>query len=209
MEDVLEVYHRPYQEACPLVCLDETTKQLVGEVRDPLPLRPGDPAAQDTHYKRNGVATLFMMTAPLEGFREVRVTEGKTRIDYALCLQWLAEEKYPDAEKIVLVQDQLNTHHPASLYEAFAPAKARDLIGRFEFHYTPKHGSWLNIAEIELSILSRQCLDRRIAKATKLISEVAAWCHYRNTHLRKINWQMTTNDARIKLQKLYPSYDVA
>lgn len=209
MEDVLEVYHRPYDPVCPLVCLDETTKQLVGEVRDPLPLRPGTPAAQDTHYKRNGVATLFMMVAPLEGFREVRVTEGKTRIDYALCLQWLAEKKYPDAEKIILVHDQLNTHHPCSLYEAFEPQRARQLIARFEFHYTPKHGSWLNMAEIELSALSRQCLDARIASMADLCSATAAWSDYRNRYLKKIEWRMTTEDARTKLTKLYPSYHVA
>lgn len=209
MEDVLEVYQRKYDPTRPLVCLDETTKQLVGEIREPLPLRPGYPVAHDSHYKRNGVATLFMMVAPLEGFREVRVTESKTRLDYAHTLQWLAEQKYPHAQKIVLVQDQLNTHHPCSLYQAFHPEKARELISRFEFHYSPKHGSWLNIAEIELSILSRQCLQRRIADANKLISETKAWARYRNEHLKKIDWRMSTDDARVKLKKLYPSYQSA
>ena len=209
MEDVLEVYHRPYDRYRPLICLDETTKQLVGEVREPLPMSPGQPASYDSHYLRNGVATLFMMVAPLDGWREVRVTGGKTRMDYAHILQWLAEEKYKQAEKIVLVQDNLNTHHPCSLYEAFAPEKARALLERFEFHYTPRHGSWLNMAEIELSVLQRQCLDCRIGEAGDLVAATSAWSADRNQNLRKINWRMTTQDARIKLSKLYPSYHLA
>lgn len=205
MEDVLEIYHRPRNSRRPMICLDETTKQLIGEVCDPLPTAPGQVAAQDYHYVRNGVGTMFMMVAPLEGWREVRVTDTKKRTDYSHCLQWLADVAWPQAEKIILVQDNLNIHHPCSLYATFAPAEARRLLERFEFHYTPKHGSWLNMAEIELSVLQRQCLDRRMHSMEFLKNQVAAWCQNRNTSANTINWRMTTQDARIKLKRLYPS----
>jgi len=207
MEDVLEVYHRPRDERRPLVCLDETTKQLIQETRTPLPLRKGQPQRFDCEYLRNGIGTLFLMVAPLEGWRQVRVTRQKTRIDYAHCLKALSDEYYPQAKKIVLVQDNLNTHHPASLYQAFAPDEARRLLERFEVHYTPKHGSWLNMAETELAVLQKQCLDRRIPDLETLRQEVAAWNADRNENATSIRWRFTTTDARIKLAKLYPSYD--
>jgi hypothetical protein len=206
MEDILEVYHRPHNPLRPLVCLDETTKQLVQEISTAIPAAPGRLEAFDYEYVRNGVGTLFMMVAPLEGFRQVRLTEQKTRVDYAHCLAWLAEECYPKSAKIVLVQDNLNTHHPASLYQAFDPEKARRLMERFEFHYTPKHGSWLNMAETELSVLQKQCLDRRIPDMPSLAREIAAWNCQRNDKAKTIQWHFTTADARIKLKKLYPSY---
>jgi len=164
MEDVIEVYHRPRDAAKPLVCLDETSKQLVAETRAPLPVQPGQPARHDYEYERNGTANLFMLFAPLEGFRHVEVTERRTAVDYGRILKDLSDVHFPNAEKIVLVQDNLNTHAPASLYEAFEPAEARRLVERFEWHYTPKHGSWLNLAESELAVLSSQCLDRRIPR---------------------------------------------
>ena len=206
MEDVLEVYQRPFDPKRPVVCLDETTRQLVSETRTPLPAAAGRPVSHDYEYERQGVASLFMMCAPLSGWREVSVRESKTRLDYAQCLRALAEEHFPQAEKIVLVQDNLNTHDGASLYEAFDPVTARRLLERFEFHYTPKHGSWLNIAEIELSILSRQCLNRRIGTWNILRQEIAAWVLHRNKPNCKINWHFTTADARIKLKKLCPSF---
>lgn len=207
MENVLEVYQRPFDPKRPVVCLDETTKQLVSETRVPLLAAPGRPVSEDYEYERQGVASLFMMCAPLSGWREVSVRERKTRVDYAQCLKALAEEHFPQAAKIVLVQDNLNTHADASLYEAFAPATARRLLERFEFHYTPKHGSWLNVAEIELSVLNRQCLDRRIGDWDTLRQEIAAWTRRRNLPSSKINWRFTTADARVKLKKLYPSFD--
>jgi len=207
MEDVLEVYHRPRDERRPVVCLDETTKQLIQETRTPLPLRKGQPQRFDCEYLRNEIGTLFLMVAPLEGWRQVRVTRQKTRIDYAHCLKALSDEYYPQAKKIVLVQDNLNTHHPASLYQAFAPDEARRLLERFEVHYTPKHGSWLNMAETELAVLQKQCLDRRIPDLETLRQEVAAWNADRNENATSIRWRFTTTDARIKLAKLYPSYD--
>jgi DDE superfamily endonuclease len=205
MEDVIEVYHRPRDAAKPLVCLDETSKQLVAETRAPLPVQPGQPARHDYEYERNGTANLFMLFAPLEGFRHVEVTERRTAIDYAHILRNLSDVHFPNAEKIVLVQDNLNTHAPASLYEAFEPAEARRLVERFEWHYTPKHGSWLNLAESELAVLSSQCLDRRIPDAQMLTREVEAWQKRRNTHNAKADWQFTTADARIKLKSLYPA----
>ena len=205
MEDVIEVYHRPRDAAKPLVCLDETSKQLVAETRAPLHVQPGQPARHDYEYERNGTANLFMLFAPLEGFRHVEVTERRTAVDYARILKDLSDVHFPNAEKIVLVQDNLNTHAPASLYEAFEPAEARRLVERFEWHYTPKHGSWLNLAESELAILSSQCLDRRIKDAKMLIREVEAWQKRRNTHNAKADWQFTTADARIKLKSLYPA----
>ena len=204
MEDVLEVYKRPHDPSRPLVCLDETSKQLVAETRQPLPMRQGLPARHDYEYKRNGTANIFMLFAPLEGWRHVEVTARRTAIDYANILRDLSDIHFPKATRIVLVQDNLNTHTPASLYEAFAPPEARRIIERFEWHYTPKHGSWLNLAESELAVLSRQCLDRRIADATALEVEVAAWRTSRNTHNAKASWHFTTADARIKLKNLYP-----
>ena len=205
MEDVLEVYTRPHDAARPLVCLDETSKQLVAETRTPLPARPGRPARYDYEYERNGTASLFMLFAPLEGWREVKVTERRTAIDYAQVLKELSDVHFPKAEKIVLVQDNLNTHNPASLYEAFTALEARRLVERFEWHYTPKHGSWLNMAESELAILSNQCLDRRIADPRSLRRQVAAWLLERNTYNVKANWRFTAADARIKLKSLYPA----
>jgi hypothetical protein len=205
MEDVLEVYHRPSDEKRPLVALDEASKQLVGEVVQPLPPEPGQPERFDYEYVRNGTANLFMISEPLLGWRHVAVTGRRTARDYAEVLRWLAEEVHPEAETIVLVQDNLNTHTLASLYEAFPPEQARRLAERFEMHYTPKHGSWLNVAEIELSVLSRQCLDRRIDSAEELGREVAAWQEERNERAVEIRWRFTTADARIKLHRLYPS----
>jgi hypothetical protein len=205
MEDVLEVYHRPYDAKRPLVALDEASKQLVGEVVQPLPPEPGQPGRFDYEYVRNGTANLFMVSEPLSGWRAVRVTERRTAKDYAEVLRWLAEDVHPDAEVIVLVQDNLNTHALASLDEAFPPEQARRLAERFEVHYTPKHGSWLNVAEIELSVLARQCLDRRIASAGELRREVAAWEAERNGRAVQVRWRFTTAEARIKLHRLYPS----
>jgi hypothetical protein len=205
MEDVLEVYHRPYDERRPLVCLDEASKQLVGETALPIPAAPGQPERFDYEYVRHGTANLFMVSEPLLGWRAVQVTERRTAKDYAAVLRWLAEDIHPDAEVIVLVQDNLNTHTLASLYEAFPPEQARRLAGRFEVHYTPKHGSWLNVAEIELSVLARQCLDRRIGSAGELRSEVGAWEEERNERAVEVRWRFTTAEARIKLHRLYPS----
>lgn len=207
MEDVLEVYKRPYDPRRPVVCLDETSKQLIGETRTPVPAAPGRVAHYDSEYVRKGVANLFMMFEPLAGQRDVEVTERRTKKDYAERLRKLSDEIYPDAEIIVLVQDNLNTHSPASLYEAFAPAEAQRLGARFEWHYTPKHGSWLDMAEIELGILNRQCLSQRIDNIGKLREETAAWERNRDGAEVKVNWQFTTADARIKLKSLYPSMD--
>ena len=205
MEDVLDVYTRPHDPARPLVCLDETSKQLVAETRAPEPMQPGQPARHDYEYKRNGTANIFMLFAPLEGWRHVAVTERRTAIDYAKILRDLSDIHFPKAETIVLVQDNLNTHTPASLYEAFEPAEARRIIERFEWRYTPKHGSWLNLAESELAVLSSQCLDRRIPDPATLRTEVNAWRTRRNTHNAKANWHFTTADARVKLKSLYPT----
>jgi len=207
MEDVLEVYKRPYDPTRPVVCLDETSKQLIGEVATPVLVAPGQVAHYDYEYVRNGVANIFMITEPLAGQREVEVTDRRTKKDYARCLRKIAEEMYPDAEIIVLVQDNLNTHSPASLYETFDPAEARRLMERFEVHYTPKHGSWLDMAEIELGILGRQCLARRIDNVAALRREVTTWKADRNTASTKVNWQFTTADARIKLRRLCPSFE--
>lgn len=205
MEDVLEVYQRPRDPEQPVVCLDETTKQLIKETRVPIPARPGQPARYDHEYERNGTANPFMLFAPLEGWRHVEVTDRHTARDYAQILKALSDQHFPGARKIVLVQDNLNTHKPASLYEAFPPAEARRLVERFEWHYTPKHGSWLDMAETELSVLSGQCLDRRIPDKPTLIEEVAAWENDRNKHNAKADWQFTAADARIKLKRLYPA----
>jgi hypothetical protein len=205
MENTLELYHQPYDPQEPKVCMDETTKQLTQEVIAPLAAEPGQPERFDTLYKRNGVATIFMMFEPLSGWRRVAVTESKTRLDWAWQVRRLLDEDYPRARKVHLVMDNLNTHGGASLYEAFAPAEARRLLARLEFHHTPKHGSWLNMAEIELSVLSRQCLDRRIPDGPTLVREIELWQSDRNNQASKVNWQFTTKDARIKLRRLYPS----
>jgi hypothetical protein len=205
MEDVLEVYHRPFDAKRPLVCLDEGTKQLVGEVVQPLPAEPGQPERFDYEYVRHGTANLFMISEPLLGWRHVAVTERRTARDFAAVLRWLAEDLHPDAETIVLVMDNLNTHKLASLYELFPPEQARRLAERFEIHYTPKHGSWLNVAEIELSVLARQCLDRRLETNAILCREVLAWEEERNERAVEVRWRFTTADARIKLHRLYPS----
>jgi DDE superfamily endonuclease len=208
MEDVLAVYQRPYDPRFPQVCMDEASKQLLDQVATPLPLAPGQPLREDYEYVRGGTANLFILCEPLRGWRHLTVTARRTRVDWAECVKELVDIHYPDAEKIVLVMDNLNTHTPASLYEAFPPAEARRIAERLEIHYTPKHGSWLNMAEIELSILGRQCLDRRIADAECLMREVAAWEDGRNGAAAIINWRFTTADARIKLKHLYPSNDV-
>ena len=205
MEDVLDVYARPYDEGRPVVGVDEGGKQLIGDVREPLPVRPGSPAKQDHEYQRGGMANLFMAFEPLAGQRHVAVTERKTAEDFARFLRRLSDEWYPHAKRIVLVCDNLNTHTPASLYEAFEPAEARRLAERFEWHHTPRHGSWLNVAEMELSVVARQCLDRRIPDMETLRREVAAWERQRNAAVVRVDWQFTTADARIKLKKLYPT----
>jgi len=205
MEDVLEVYHRQFQEQEVLVCLDETSKQLIQETRPPLPGRPGRVQAHDYEYRRQGVSNLFMLFAPLEGWRRVEVTERRTKVDWAQVVRKLVDEDYPDKERIVLVMDNLNTHHPASLYEAFEPAEAQRIAKRLEIHYTPKHGSWLNMAEPELAVLARQCLDRRIPDQELLGKETKAWQDQRNREAVRAYWRFTTQDARIKLRSLYPS----
>ena len=204
MEDVLDVYHRPYDERRPLVCLDEASKQLIGEVIAPLPAERGQPARYDYEYSRGGTANLFMISEPLLGWRAVEVTERRTAVDFAEVIRWLVEEVHAEAEKVVLVMDNLNTHRLASLYEAFPPERARRIAEKLEIHYTPKHGSWLNMAEIELAVLARQCLDRRIGTREELEREVAAWEEERNERGVEIQWRFTTADARIKLRRLYP-----
>ena len=205
MEDVLEVYHRPYDERRPLVCLDEASRQLIGETIQPIPAGPGQPGRIDYEYVRNGVATLFMLFMPLMAWRSVWVTQRRTAKDLAEVLRWLVEDVYEDAERVVLVCDNLNTHTPACLYEAFPPEQARRIAEKLEWHYTPKHGSWLNMAEIELSVLSRQCLGRRIESAEEMEREVGAWQDDRNEREVGVQWRFTTAEARIKLRKLYPT----
>jgi hypothetical protein len=207
MEDVLDVYTRPRDPKRPLVCMDEISTQVIGEVRSPLPPAPGQPARYDAEYTRKGVCNLFLFFEPLRGYRTVRVTDRRTKVDWAHAIKHVVDVQYPEAEAIVLVMDQLNTHHPASLYEAFAPAEAKRLADKLEIHYTPKHGSWLNMAEIELSILSRQCLDRRIGDRETLREEVAVWQDRRNRCGGTVDWRFTTPDARIKLKHLYPSIE--
>lgn len=207
MEDALDVYTLPHDPQMPLVCLDECSKQLVSETRTPLPMVPGQPLRVDYEYERNGTANMFMLFAPLEGWRHVEVTDRRTAIDYANILKYLSDTLLPGARKIRLVQDNLNTHNKASLYEAFPPAEAKRLAERFEWHYTPKHGSWLNMAESELGVLASQCLDRRIPDKETLIREVAAWQTSRNKNQTKANWRFTTADARIKLKHLYPQFE--
>ena len=204
MEDVLEVYAREYDPNFPVVCMDESSVQLIGEVQQPIPAAPGHPKLVDDEYVRNGVASIFLEVEPLGGNRQVDITERRTREDWAHFIKDMLEERYPDAEKVVLVMDNLNTHNTASLYTTFTPEVARRLAERLEIHYTPKHGSWLNIAEIELSVLKRQCLAERIACITKMRSEVRAWNIDRNNRQTNVDWQFRTDDARIKLKRLYP-----
>ena len=204
MEDVLDVYVRPLDPKHPQVCFDESSKQQVKEVRTPLPVAPGQPARYDTEYERNGVSNLFMFFAPLLNWRHVKVTDRRTAVDWAQCMRDLVDVHFPEAERITVVQDNLNTHTPAALYAAFPPEEAKRIWDKLEFHHTPKHGSWLNMAEIELSVLSRQCLDRRIPDQETLTTEVAAWEAERNESGATVDWRFTTEDARIKLKHLYP-----
>ena len=204
MEDVLEVYARPYDPTCPVLCMDESSMQLIGEVQQPIPAAPGHPVLVDDEYVRNGVANVFIEVEPLGGKRKVKITEQRTQIDWAHFIKEMLEERYVDAEKVVLVMDNLNTHTTASLYLAFPPEKARSLANRLEIHYTPKHGSWLNIAEIELSVLKRQCLAVRIDCIDKMRAKVMAWNNDRNNRQTKVDWHFKTVDARIKLKRLYP-----
>jgi hypothetical protein len=207
MEDVLDVYHRPYDPRLPQICLDETSKQLLAEVRAPLPPAPGQPARVDYEYAREGVCNLFLWCEPLAGIRQVEVTDRRTKRDFAHIIKDLVDVHYPEAERIVLVLDNLNTHSPASLYDTFPPAEAKRLTEKLEIHYTPKHGSWLDIAEIELSALARQCLGRRIPDRATLEREVAAWVAARNAARLPVRWRFTTADARIKLKHLYPTIE--
>lgn len=204
MEDVLDVYKRPYTSDEPVVCMDEQPTQLTKETRAPIAAQPGQPERIDYEYERNGVATNFMFTEPLASWRKVSVRERKTSVDWAHEIKRLLDEEYPKARKVVLVCDNLNTHKPASLYEAFEPEEARRLLQRLEIHYTPKHGSWLNVAECELSVFTRQCLDRRIADIDFLRQHATAWYRQRNARQKSVDWQFTTRDARIKLKRLYP-----
>ena len=207
MENVLDIYHRPEDAAHPLVCVDETSKQHLKEIRQPLRITEGTPGRYDTEYQRNGVSNLFMIFAPLQGFRHVEVTDKRTSLDFAHICRDLVDQHFPNAAKILLVCDNLNTHKPASLYKAFQPDEARRIAEKIEFHYTPKHGSWLNMAEIELSVLSRQCLSRRIPDQETLKYEIQAWQNRRNHQRATVKWHFTTDDARIKLKKLYPSME--
>ena len=206
MEDVLAVYTRPHDPDHPLVCLDETSKQLTAETRMPILMKAGRPARFDYEYERKGTADLFMMFAPLEGWRHVEVTDRHAAVDYAQVLKDLADVHFASARTIVLVQDNLSVHSKASLYQAFPGTRSKALVQRFEWHYTPKHGSWLNLAESELGVLTKQCLDRRIPDKQTLIDEIAAWQHDRNTSRTKADWQFTTRNARIELRHLYPSF---
>jgi hypothetical protein len=207
MADVLSVYERPPDPTRPVVCLDETSRQLLAEVRPPLPPAPGRPARADPEYARGGVANLFLVTEPLRGWRAVRVSQQRTRIDFAPCVRELVDVHYPEAERIVLVMDQLNTHSPASLSAAFPAAAAKRLADRLEVQYTPKHGSWLNMAELELSVLERQCLDRRLGDRAMMARAAAAWAARRNAAAAAIDRQFTTADARTKLRRLYPAIE--
>ena len=205
MEDILSVYHRPYDSQCPVVCMDESNKQLVGEVHDPIACAPGRVRREDDEYVRNGVANIFMFVEPLSGKRYVSITETGTRLDWAHEVKALLDNHYPDIDKVCLVMDNLNTHGIASLYEAFSPKEAFRLAQRLEIHHTPKHGSWLNMAEIELSVLKGQCLERRIPSIEMIRHEVAAWENDRNNRDSTIDWQFSTEDARVKLKRLYPN----
>ena len=208
MEEVLDIYQRPYDPKYPQICLDEMPKQLLADKQEPIPCQAGTPAREDYEYKRNGVADLFMVFEPLQGKRFVEVTEKRRKIEWATVMKQIADQLYPQAQKIVVVLDNLNTHTPSAFYETFAPEEARRLVERFEFHFTPKHGSWLNMAEIELSALVRQCLDRRLPDIQTLTQEVQAWQQQRNNEVIKVLWQFRTNDARTKLKHLYPQIQV-
>jgi transposase len=204
MEEVLDIYKRPYDSKYPVVCMDESSKQLTKEIREPLPAKPGEVVKYDTEYDRNGTASIFMAFEPLQGLRFTKITEQRTQIDWAIYIKDLVDNHYFEAEKIIFVMDNLNTHHKSSLYEAFEPSEAKRIADRFEIRYTPKHGSWLNMAEIELSHLNRQCLDRRIGERSVMTTEVEAWTKARNDKKVIADWQFTTDDARIKLRRLYP-----
>jgi hypothetical protein len=206
MEEVLDVYAAPPDPDEPLVCMDEAAKQLLGHAAGPLPMAPGVPAREDYHYTRGGVRSVFMFFAPLLGWRRVAASERRTRLDWAAQVKRLVDEDFPDARRIKLVCDNLNTHHVASLYEAMEPGEARRIARKLEIHYTPRNGSWLNVAEIELGVLSEQCLDRRIPDAAALDTELAAWQQRRNAEAGKVKWQFTTADARVKLRRLYPTF---
>jgi transposase len=208
MEDVLDVYKRPYDPKRPQVCFDERPKQLIGEARAPVLMSPDKPRRYDYEYRRNGVANVFMMFEPLAGKRHLKVTERRTKKDWAYCIRQLVDEVYPDTDSIVLVMDNLNTHKKASLYEAFEPVEAKRIADKLEVHYTPKHGSWLNMAEIEISVMTRQCLAERMGNIERLESEALTWTEKRNAKEAKVNWRFTTDDARIKLKKLYPSIEL-
>lgn len=206
MEDVLDIYELPYNPDLPVVCMDEKPYQLLGEARESWAMRPGNNKKIDFEYTRNGTCSIFTFVEALAGRHHVRVREHRTAIDWAEEIKYLVDERYPDAQKIILVMDNLNTHKPASLYKVFPPEEARRIIKKLEIHYTPKHGSWLNIAEIELNVMTRQCLSRRIASIDVLRSELSAWTNERNNGKSKVNWQFTTKDARIKLVSLYPEF---
>jgi len=205
MEEVLDVYQRKYDGKTSMVCLDERPVQLIGEIRRPMPAKSGVHARYDYEYKRNGVANIFMLFEPLKGQRQLQVTRRRTKQDWARCVKWMVDELYAESEKIVLVMDNLNTHRKASLYETFQPYEAKRIADKLEIHYTPKHGSWLNMAEIELSVLSRQCLHTRVANIEKLRAKCKAWLENRNEQGTEVDWRFTTEDARIKLKNLYPS----
>ena len=206
MENTLDLYHEPYNPMRPVVCFDEAMKQLIRALQTAIPMKSGQVQRYDYKYERFGTANIFMFSEPLVGWRYAKVTDQRTMIDYAHCMKYLVDERYPDVEIVRVVQDNLNTHTPASLYKAFPPEEARRILRRLEFNYTPKNGSWLNIAEIELSVLSRQCLNRRIDNKEFLISEVSAWNEERNKNAKVVDWQFTTEDARIKLKRLYPLF---
>lgn len=206
MELVLDVYHQPYDPLQPVVCFDEGTKQLIGETRTPMPMQSGQPQRSDYEYERHGTSNIFMFFEPLAAWRHADITDHRKTEDFAKCMKWLTDEVYPGADKVRVVLDNLNTHKPASLYKAFSPEEAHRIARRLEFVHTPKHGSWLNMAEIELNALNTQCLDRRIPDKTLLINEVAAWEKERNQEGATVNWQFSTQDARIKLRRLYPSF---
>ena len=206
MEDVLDLYAEPYDPKRPIICIDEINKQLISEVQEPIAIKPGQPAKYDYQYRREGVCNLFMFFEPLTGWREVIVRERRTKEDWVLCIKQVLEEHFGEVEVVRLVQDNLNTHNPAAFYEVFEPVAAKRLLDRLEFHYTPKHASWLNMAEIELSVLSRQCLKQRIPTVQHLQTEVNAWVKQRNKSCRTVDWHFTTVNARIKLKQLYPSY---
>lgn len=208
MEDVLELYRQPYDPRYPVVCMDEASRQLIGETRVPVPVQEGQPARIDYEYERKGVCNQFLFFEPLQGWRTVFVRERRTKVDWAVCIREVLDRHYPDAIRVRLVLDNLNTHTGASLYEAFAPAEARRLLGRLEFHYTPKHGSWLNMAEIEIGVMSRQCLNRRLDDRHVLTAEVTAWHRRRNREQAKVQWTFTVSDARAKLTKIYPSVEI-